>query len=292
MQHSQVVVQPLLPADEQPSEPIQPAMSALDHPTTGAVTGDGLFFPSALGLGYGCALYIRTESPTAQPQQSHSLCPDTVPDACPGPGIGRSATTDSSVGPTSFMSWRFGPIHAHTYGDTVPLSQQATLGPLLASVCGIWASAPHPPSGAFVMAPSIACQSQAMPCSSSYSANPCFHISSKTPAARHRWNRSCTVLGAPNARGKAFPLAAGTQHVEDSIHALAGWLPGPTTFRTRQLRRPVTALSSPTVGRESANHHPRHLQHLASSFLHTEWRKPTPSLIQRPRQNQGCRIGS
>ena len=44
VQHSQIVVQTLLPTDEQASEPIQPAMAALDHPTAGAVTWKGLLF--------------------------------------------------------------------------------------------------------------------------------------------------------------------------------------------------------------------------------------------------------
>ena len=87
------------------------------------------------------------------------------------------------------------------------------------------------------MAPSSACHCQSIPCTWSYSDNPRSHYSSKTPASRQRWNLSCTVLGATERPRQGFPLAAGPQHVEDTIHALVGRFPRPPALRPRRLRR-------------------------------------------------------
>jgi hypothetical protein len=45
-----------------------------------------------------------------------------------------------------------------------------------------------------VIAPSIACQSQSIPFSSSYSNKPCCHIARNTPASPHSWKRRWALL--------------------------------------------------------------------------------------------------
>ena len=143
VEHSKIVVQTLLPTDEQPSEPIQPAMAALDHPTAGAVTGEGLFFlpllASAADVGcvsVPCRQLLNLSKVIALVQTQMLRL--------------------SRSGNRTFCHHRFqcrlnhlhvvavGSIHTHPYGNTVPLCQQTAFGPLLAPVCRVWPSALTP----------------------------------------------------------------------------------------------------------------------------------------------------
>lgn len=62
--------------------------------------------------------------------------------------------------------------------------QKASLRPFFARSVGL-APVASPPSGDFVIAPSIDCHFHLTPLEASYSSNPCFHICSKTPASAH-----------------------------------------------------------------------------------------------------------
>ena len=143
VEHSQIVVQTLLPTDEQASEPIQPAMAALDHPTAGAVTGEGLFFlpllASAADVGcvsVPCRQLLNLSKVIALVQTQMLRL--------------------SRSGNRTFRHHRFqcrlnhlhvvavGSIHTHPYGNTVPFCQQTAFGPLLAPVCRVWPSALTP----------------------------------------------------------------------------------------------------------------------------------------------------
>jgi len=59
-------------------------------------------------------------------------------------------------------------------------------------------------SGALTIAPSILCQTHAIPSISSYSARPRRHIRTKTPRRFHVRKYLCTELALPNFSGKAF----------------------------------------------------------------------------------------
>ena len=73
-------------------------------------------------------------------------------------------------------------------GDTeryaICVCQETSLRPFFALSVGL-APVSSPPSGDFVIAPSIDCHFHLMPFEASYSSNPCFHICSKTPASAH-----------------------------------------------------------------------------------------------------------
>jgi len=59
-------------------------------------------------------------------------------------------------------------------------------------------------SGALVSAPSILCQTQAIPSISSYSASPLRQSRTKTPCRFHSRKYLCTELALPNFSGRAF----------------------------------------------------------------------------------------
>ena len=143
VQHSQIVVQTLVPTDEQASEPIQPAMAALDHPTAGAVTWKGLLFLPLLAS----AADVRCVS-----VPSHQLLDFSKVIAL----VHTQPLRLCRPGNRTFCHYRFqcrlnhlhvvavGSIHTHPYGNTVPLSQQAAFGTLLTPVCRVRASALTP----------------------------------------------------------------------------------------------------------------------------------------------------
>ena len=109
----------------------------------------------------------------------------------------------SSVGSVSFISCLFAPPTARLTGMPFPSTSRLRFVPDFpyrwdSGLCFF------PPSGAFVIAPSIACHSQFKPFFVSYSINPASHRRWKTPASRHSWNRSWMVLDAPRLLGSAF----------------------------------------------------------------------------------------
>lgn len=96
-----------------------------------------------------------------------------------------------------------GAIHGDRQGNAASLGQQAARDAAFPAV-GRIGTGPFSPKGALVIAPSIACPSQAMPTCASETSNPARQSRSNTPARAHARKRSETVLDAPTLRGSAF----------------------------------------------------------------------------------------
>ena len=94
----------------------------------------------------------------------------------------------SSVASTSFLSWRLAPSTARPTGTPLASVSRLRLVPSLPRSVG-FRPVRSPPSGALVMAPSIASHSQSSPFISSYSCKPRAQRLTKTPAAAHSWKR-------------------------------------------------------------------------------------------------------
>ena len=184
MQHSQVIIQSLLPADQEASKAVEPTVSALDHPSTRPVPRHHPFRYSLLssadnlgGISPRCHKlpYFRVVVSFVQAQVLPLLWGRLRPwDHC---GL--------HCRPQKLHVMPIGSIHCHRDRDPLTLGQQAAFGTTLAAVCRIRPSTLTPPRGALVMAPSIACHSHSKPWWSSYSINPACHSLSNTPAALH-----------------------------------------------------------------------------------------------------------
>ena len=97
-----------------------------------------------------------------------------------------------------------GPCHDERQRDATGVHQQVALASFFPRSVGLGPTASCA-SGAFIIAPSMLCQRQAMPCIWSYSAKPAFQRASKNPAASHSRNRLWMALALPKrSLGSAF----------------------------------------------------------------------------------------
>ena len=132
----------------------------------------------------------------------------------------------SSVASTSFLSWRLAPSTARPTGTPLASVSRLRLVPRLPRSVG-FRPVRSPPSGALVMAPSIASHSQSSPFISSYSCRP------RGPEVDEDAGGG-PLLEAAVGRGvradaggvQGPPLAAGAEHEEDGVHGLAVGDPG------------------------------------------------------------------
>ncbi len=253
-------------------------MAALDHPTAGAVTGEGLLFlpllASAADVGcvsVPCRQLLNLSKVIALVQTQMLRL--------------------SGSGNRTFRHHRFecrlnhlhvvavGSIHTHPYGNTVPLCQQTAFGPLLAPVCRVWPSALTP---------------RAEPLS-------WLHPLPATANLFHAVGRIQTTLAPTTPRRLRRLANAGIGHAQCSEHRTceATLSTGSRSAARRRFHpytleqvsmasRPsdssplqaATAQSSPTEHRESANQrlrlHDRSSTCLSSTQV--EWRKFIQSL--------------
>src|SRR5579875_1778734 len=112
-------------------------------------------------------------------------------------------TRASNVGSSSLESWRLAGAIAAASGIPSASVRMLRLTPRCPRSVGLGPVA-GPPRGTLYIPPSRDCQRHARPTSESYVRRASRHASPKTPAARHSWNRSWTVLGAPMHRGRDF----------------------------------------------------------------------------------------
>ncbi len=139
MEHSQVVIQSLLPSDKQPSEPVQPAVGALDYPTSRAVPRKGLYIYPLLSS----AADVRCVSVSShQPLDFRKVIRFVHTQVLKLPRLGHWPIRHHSFKCrlNQFHVVAVGSIRTHPYGNTLSFSQQAAFGSLLASVCRIRAS--------------------------------------------------------------------------------------------------------------------------------------------------------
>src|SRR4051794_41879656 len=87
----------------------------------------------------------------------------------------------SSVASTNFLSWRLAPSTASPTGTPAASVSRLRLAPRLPRSVG-FLPVHSPPSGALVIAPSIASHDQSMPLRVSYSSSPDAQRRAKTPA--------------------------------------------------------------------------------------------------------------
>src|SRR3989338_4194159 len=83
-----------------------------------------------------------------------------------------------------FTIMSVGSCNGDTQRYAICIRQEASLRPFFALSVGL-APVASPPSGDFVIAPSIDCHFHLMPFEASYSSNPCFHNCSKTSSSVH-----------------------------------------------------------------------------------------------------------
>ena len=139
MKHSQVVVQALLPPDQQPSEPVQPTVTALDHPAAGAVSRNGLFVLAFLAS----TSYVRCVS-VARHQLLNLRIVIALVQTQPLRPFWLGHWTVSHNGLECWFSQlhivAIGAVHAYSYRNAVAIGQQTALRTRLASVRRVWAS--------------------------------------------------------------------------------------------------------------------------------------------------------
>jgi hypothetical protein len=187
MQKSQVVAGFFVPADQYPSEAIHPTLRALHAPPSGFATG---FLLACLGL----------FPPCPDVGGDATLC-QKVPYLILGiafgqtPALGRlyggsgpldGDTLHGLARPLAIMTVRA--VDGQADGHVRTVGAEAALGAARAAVRGVLAHL-FPPRGAWVIAPSMASHSQAMPCKASYATRPCAPKATQTSASTHSGKR-------------------------------------------------------------------------------------------------------
>ncbi len=283
VQHSQIVVQTLLPTDEQASESIQPAMAALDHPTAGAVTWKGLLFLPLLAS----AADVRCVS-----VPSHQLLDFSKVIAL----VHTQPLRLCRPGNRTLCHYRFqcrlnhlhvvavGSIHTHPYGNTVPLSQQAAFGTLLTPVCRVRASALTPRAEPLSWL-------HPLPATANLSLAPHRIQTTPAPTTPRRLRRlanagTCHAQCSEHRTSEATLSTGSRSAASRRSHPYTG---GQVSTASRPSDPPspqaISAQSSPTEHRESANQrlrlHDRSPTCLSSTQV--EWRKFMQSLGYSPR---------
>ena len=231
-------------------------MAALDHPTTGAVTGEGLFF---LPLSASAANVRCVSVP------SHQLLNFSKVIALVQTQMLRLPRS----GNRTLCHHRFecrlnhlhvvavGSIHTHPYGNTVTLSQQAAFGPLLAPVRRV---------GPSTLTPRAEPLSWLHPLPATANL---FHAARRiqiTPAsiAPRRLRRlanagidhaQCSEHRTPEARLSTGSRSAARRRFHPCTGGQVSTASRPSDPSPPQA---ATAQSSPTGHRESANHCPHH----------------------------------
>jgi hypothetical protein len=177
------------------------ATSASSRPPSALLYSAGfVFWPQFLLLAGEHAGHTRSFELLSRRVRPHSPClrKDVEPfssDAqsplprASAPGASRRASAPRSrLSPAGFQSrLRVDCVCSHFFPRSVGL------GPTASSA-----------SGALVRAPSILCQTQAIPSISSYSARPLRQSRTKTPCRFHSRKYLCTELALPNFSGRAF----------------------------------------------------------------------------------------
>ena len=141
MKHSQIVLDFLLPADQQASKAVEPGVRALHDPSSCAVAED----LTLLRLAPGWGRYSPKRPPALEPRRRHSLGPGTNAAAPPYVGSGRSTTMASLVGPVNFMACPLAPATARPMGMPCPSVSKLRLVPDLPPSVG-WGPVPFPPT--------------------------------------------------------------------------------------------------------------------------------------------------
>src|SRR5262245_40008760 len=193
MQKPQIVAYVLVPADQHAPEAIHPTMGAFHHPppcleTELLLERLGLLAPGPdVGgepeLGEQVADLVEVIAFI----QAHPLRPSR--------GWLWPRDRDTSNGLSGHLEViTIGAFHGEPNGDAAAFGEDAPFGADLPAVGRIPAHLFPPPSGALVIAPSIASHSQSMPFKASYSTRPLCHNARKTPAAVHSWKRRWAEL--------------------------------------------------------------------------------------------------
>lgn len=165
MEHGEVVLGLLLPADEEAPESVEPGVGSFDDPATGTIAGFGLerghFF--AAGSQVQREAELVGELPDLREVialvQTEPLWPfDGRPRAPDGDRFKRLAR-ELEVVAVSFA-------RDDAQGNAGSISEERALRPFLALSVGL-GPVSSPPRGALVIAPSSASQSQSTPCSAS-----------------------------------------------------------------------------------------------------------------------------
>jgi len=188
MQHSQVSFSEFLPAYQDATETIHPAMGAFHHPASSLEAGfvlDCLRFLATCTDVRGKAelfhdlAYLLIIVPLVQTQPLWRLLRRLR-------SVGKDGLQRTAH---QFHVMPVGTVDGNPYRDANSFRQQAALDAKLAPIRRVRTRFFEPAKGAFVIAPSIDNQDQSMPLISSYCINPSRQNISNTSAASHSRNR-------------------------------------------------------------------------------------------------------
>ncbi len=166
MKHSQIILRFLFPTRQDAAKPVHPAMGPLHNPTTSleaCLSFDSLSFLSAcfyVGRIAKLLYQITHRVIIITFVQAHTLRISLA-----GFGTFYRNTIQRSFNQLAIMP--IGSINGQPNRHTGCVGKQTAFNAFFGPVRRVWAGFSPPPSGAFVMAPSIDCQDQSIPFNSS-----------------------------------------------------------------------------------------------------------------------------
>lgn len=234
MEHSQVVLDFLLRADQQSPEAIEPGMCTFDYPPSGPVARD---LPLFLGFFPRVPTYERCNPLRCQFSNIRVVVP-LVPMNVVRSFICRLRPLyhhSLHRGFRQFHVMTVTAIHGYSQRDALSFSQRTALGACFVSIGEIGSFSFFPQRG-FGRRPVHHLPFPIQPVQFVLLQRTCAPDFLKHPSLTRLLGTVVRRTGRAQAAGKCFPLTASAQHITDRIHGLTIGHPWPATLRFGTLR--------------------------------------------------------